>query len=192
MTYGHFMRPGNFLVHNSAELGMDGAVRPTGGGFVFHHGDYAFSFLVSSDHPLYSKSVLENYYTVNRMILQVLDKVFRVRGHLSVCEDARRSGVSNFCMAQASKYDILIGDRKVCGAAQRSVKQGFLHQGSIFLSGNSQEFYEKFFLPEVVESVASAIEARSFFPLGIAASLSSVMEVRGEIKEELIRMCSLT
>ncbi|EPP28197.1 biotin/lipoate A/B ligase family protein, partial [Chlamydia psittaci 84-8471/1] len=93
------MRPEKFLIDNRAALGMDAAVRPTGGGFVFHHGDYAFSLLVSSEHPLYAPTVLENYYTVNQMVLQVLSRVFRIKGSLSFDEDMHHPKTSNFCMA---------------------------------------------------------------------------------------------
>lgn len=190
LTYGLFMRPEKFLVDNRAALGMDAAIRPTGGGFVFHHGDYAFSLLVSSEHPLYAPTVLENYYTVNQMVLEVVLRVFRIQGSLSFDEDMHHPKTSNFCMARASKYDILMGDRKVGGAAQRTVKQGFLHQGSVFLSGSSLEFYETFLLPEVIDIIVPAIEQRAFFPLGLSAPASDLLEARREIKEGLIHIFS--
>ncbi|WP_348663912.1 lipoyl protein ligase domain-containing protein [Chlamydia vaughanii] len=190
LTYGHFMRPEKFLVENKADLGMDAAIRPTGGGFVFHHGDYAFSLLVSAEHPMYGQSVLENYRKVNLMVLQVLSKVFRIEGTLSYNEDAHHPQTSNFCMARASKYDVLMGDRKVGGAAQRTVKQGFLHQGSVFLSGSPLEFYQKFLLPEVIDIIVPAIDNRAFFPLGVSASSADLAAARREIKEGLIQIFS--
>ncbi|SYX08840.1 Octanoyltransferase LipM,Lipoate-protein ligase A,Biotin/lipoate A/B protein ligase family [Chlamydia poikilotherma] len=190
LTYGYFMRPEKFLIDNRADLGMDAAIRPTGGGFVFHHGDYAFSLLMSSEHPMYAPTVLENYYTVNQVVLQVLNKVFRIKGTLSFDEDTHHPQTSNFCMAKASKYDVLMGDKKVGGAAQRTVKQGFLHQGSIFLSGSSLEFYRKFLLPEVIDVIVPAIEKRAFFPLGLSAPSSDLSEARKEIKEGLIQRFS--
>nr|WP_083755030.1 biotin--protein ligase [Chlamydia felis] len=190
LTYGYFMRPEKFLIDDRAALGMDSAIRPTGGGFVFHHGDYAFSLLVSSEHPLYAPTVLENYHSVNQIVLQVLSKVFRIEGTLAFNEDAHHPQTSNFCMARASKYDVMMGDRKVGGAAQRTVKHGFLHQGSVFLSGSPLEFYQKFLLPDVIDTIVPAIEKRAFFPLGLSASSSDLFDARRAIKEGLIQIFS--
>lgn len=190
LTYGVFMRPEKFLVSNRTELGMDASVRPTGGGFVFHHGDFAFSLLVSSDHPWYRKSILENYHSVNSLVLKVLSRIFRIEGGLARNEDPHHTQEANFCMARVSKYDVLIGNKKIGGAAQRTVKQGFLHQGSIFLSGSSPEFYHQFLLPEVADAIITAIDHCAFFPLGIAASPIDLAATRKEIKEKFIQIFS--
>ncbi|WP_284442469.1 lipoyl protein ligase domain-containing protein [Chlamydia gallinacea] len=190
LTYGVFMRPEKFLVSNREELGMDAARRSTGGGFVFHHGDFAFSLLVSSEHPMYRGSILENYFSVNSLVLEVLNKIFRIDGMLSCDEHLHHFQESNFCMAKISKYDVLMGNKKIGGAAQRTVKQGFLHQGSIFLSGSTPDVYYKFLLPEVADSVISAIDRCAFFPLGIAASSADLVGTRKEIKEKFIQIFS--
>ncbi|EPP35983.1 Octanoyltransferase LipM [Chlamydia avium] len=190
LTYGVFIRPEKFLVSNREELGMDAASRPTGGGFLFHHGDYAFSLLVSSEHPMHRNSILENYRSVNSLVLKVLNKIFRIEGTLSSDEDSHHSIESNCCMAKVSKYDVLMGNRKIGGAAQRTVKQGFLHQGSIFLSGSTTDFYYKFLLPEVADPIVSEINRCAFFPLGISAPSEDLVMARKEIKEKFIQIFS--
>ncbi|EPP34366.1 biotin/lipoate A/B ligase family protein [Chlamydia ibidis] len=189
MTYGYFMRPEKFLVDNREKLGMDAAIRPTGGGFVFHHGDYAFSLLMSSSHPRYSSAILENYHTVNSMILNVLNKIFSIQAVLAESEScsSHNTQSSNFCMAKLSKYDVAVGGRKIGGAAQRTVKQGFLHQGSIFLSGSSADFYTRFLLPHAIPLIVPEIDKRSYFPLGINVASSVLQEAREDIKHNLIR-----
>lgn len=187
MTYGYFMRPEKILVKEAFSLGLDMSRRPTGGGFVFHHGDYAFSLLMSSSYPGYSSEVLANYYRVNSLVLKVFHKVFRVQGALAKEEELCCRRVSeNFCMAKTSKYDVLLGGKKIGGAAQRKVSQGFLHQGSLFLSGSSREFYEKFLLPEILDEITQEIDAHAFFPLGMDVSLQELHRARGEIKETFI------
>ncbi|ACZ33415.1 biotin/lipoate A/B protein ligase family protein [Chlamydia pneumoniae LPCoLN] len=189
LTYGHFMRPEKFLVSNYPDLGLDAAVRPTGGGFVFHKGDYAFSVLMSATHPSYSSSVLENYHTVNSFVAKVLEKVFRIQGMLAPEDEnssSRDSG--NFCMAKTSKYDVLFGDKKIGGAAQRKVQQGFLHQGSLFLSGSSSEFYQRFLKPEVLEEIIEQIQIHAFFPLGLESADEVLQEARQQVKEAFIKL----
>ncbi|WP_201456796.1 lipoate--protein ligase family protein [Chlamydia sp. 17-3921] len=189
LTYGHFMQPKKFLVEDFLSLGLDASKRPTGGGFIFHNRDYAFSLLMSSSFPGFSHNVLENYLRVNSLVLKVLHKVFHISGSLAEQEEScsqKKSG--NFCMAKTSKYDVLLGFRKVGGAAQRKVQQGFLHQGSLFLSGNSREFYKRFLLSEVFQEVTDEIERHAFFPLGIEASSQDLSAARKDIKESFIQI----
>ncbi|AAF39397.1 biotin--protein ligase [Chlamydia muridarum str. Nigg] len=189
VTYGCFIKPERFFLANWESLGVSAASRPTGGGITFHNGDYAFSLLVSSENPSYQDSVLANYHVVNRFVLKVVNKLFRLEGALSSNEiSTERVESANFCVAKTSKYDVLVGDKKVGGAAQRSVKQGFLHQGSIFLSGNSLSFYRKILLPQLLDKIGPEIEKQAFFPLGIEASASVLKEVRGEVKDSLMRI----
>lgn len=190
LTYGHFMQPERFLVPEHHSLGMDVAVRPTGGGFIFHHGDYAFSLLMSSHHHRYAPRVLDSYHVVNQMVLHILLELFQLDAVLAEDDKEGHPRAANFCMAKASIYDVLVQGRKVGGAAQRRVKQGFLHQGSIFLSGNSPEIYERFLLPEVGKVAALEVRNNAFFPLGISASPSILQEVRTELKYRLIQKVS--
>ena len=109
VTYGCFIKPERFFRADWEALGVRAARRPTGGGVTFHNGDYAFSLLVSSEHPAYQKSVLANYHTVNRFVLKAINRLFRLEGSLSPKESStERVEASNFCVAKISKYDVLI------------------------------------------------------------------------------------
>lgn len=189
LTYGCFMRPHQFLIMNSKN-DVDCAVRSTGGGFTFHHGDYAFSFLMSATHPMYHQNVLLNYQTVNRLVIRVLDQVFSIHSKLASCDASVEFAChENFCSAKVSKYDVLVGTKKVGGAAQRSLKQGFLHQGSIFLSEGDENLYRELLLPEICDEVLAGIRHSSFFPLGVCA-MNELNDVRRQIKYQLIKLFS--
>ena len=188
VTYGYFIKPEKFFRANWEFFGVIAASRPTGGGVTFHNGDYAFSLLVSSKHSSYKNSILANYHTVNHLVLKTINKLFGLEGSLAPEEiGTKQVESSNFCVAKTSKYDVLVGNKKVGGAAQRSVKQGFLHQGSIFLSGNSLEFYQQILLPALVEKMGLEIEKDAFFPLGMEAAPSVLKEARKEVKDSLMR-----
>lgn len=190
-TYGCFMKPNKFFIMNQEECNIDCSVRPTGGGFTFHHGDYAFSLLMSATHPMYHQNVLLNYQTVNRLVVKALDKVFSIHSVLASCDISVEEGCNeHFCSAKVSKYDVLIGTKKVGGAAQRSLKQGFLHQGSIFLSEGDEKIYRQLLLPEVVDGVVDGIRNSSFFPLGVCTDVAELNDVRRQIKHQLIKLFS--
>lgn len=124
LTYGYFVDPNQFLVENSFQMGK----RPTGGGILFHSIDCAFSLVIPSSHEKLSLNTLENYQLVNGLIQEALYG-------LGIKVDVLEGGCTNlrFCMAKPTVYDLVIGGKKVVGAAQRRSKEGLLHQGSIAL-----------------------------------------------------------
>jgi lipoate---protein ligase len=137
-TYGYFIKPEKFIdLDKIKEIGFDIARRPTGGGIIFHTCDFAFSILVPSSHPKYSINPLENYAFINGLVLLAIRKFL---GHnalpqLLIQERGNGSTLSRqFCMAKPTKFDIMLEGKKVGGAAQRRMKQGLLHQGSIAIS----------------------------------------------------------
>lgn len=124
LTYGYFVNPDDYLVKNSFQMGR----RPTGGGILFHSIDCAFSLVIPASHEKLSLNTLENYRLVNGLVSEAL-------ASLGVKVEVLEEGKSpmRFCMAKPTVYDLVIGDKKVVGAAQRRSKEGLLHQGSIAL-----------------------------------------------------------
>lgn len=68
-------------------------------------------------------------------------------------------------MAEPTLYDLLIDGKKAVGAAQRKVKEGLLHQGSISLRLPGIE--EKLFLQD---DLIYQTMLRETFPLNLSAS----------------------
>jgi len=135
-TYGYFIKPGDFFELNKVEdLGLDIARRPTGGGIVFHLFDLAFSVLIPSDHPAYSKNTLDNYAFVNRGVIAAIKPLIQGRCELLPQDPQPQApDCQHYCYAKPTIYDVMLEGKKVAGAAQRRKKQGFLHQGSIAIA----------------------------------------------------------
>ncbi|MBS0629700.1 MAG: hypothetical protein JSS30_05685 [Verrucomicrobia bacterium] len=164
-TYGHFVNPADFLhLEEAKKRGLNLAKRPTGGGIVFHIWDLAFSVLIPSGHPYFSENTLDNYAFVNTRVLAAVKNRIGKNATL-IPENAPASDVSctRFCMAQPTKYDVVLNGRKIAGAAQRKTKKGFLHQGTIALQMPSEEY-----LKPIVKS-AYVLEGMmaSTFPLQV-------------------------
>ena len=86
-------------------------------------------------------------------------------------------------MAKPTKYDLVIGGKKLVGAAQRKKKQGYLHQGSISLIMPDFDYLEKVLLPEV--DVIQAMKEFTFPLLGEKATQKIKKEAVLEIKHLL-------
>ncbi|MBS0626960.1 MAG: lipoate--protein ligase family protein, partial [Verrucomicrobia bacterium] len=187
-TYGYFLDPNKFFCMNSVEkLGLQLARRPTGGGIIFHLWDFAFSALIPSSHPSFSQNTLQNYAYINLKVLAAVEEFLQIRGFELTDEDGQilGEGCGNFCMAKPTRYDVMLGGRKVAGAAQRKTKGGFLHQGSISLVMPSKEW-----LQEVLLSELNVLEAMSLFTfplLGEKALPSEVPLKRKEIQKLIIK-----
>lgn len=128
-TYGYFLNPSDYFKTDS-DLGL--ARRPTGGGVILHVDDLAFSIIVPASHPFYALNSLHSYQMINSLVLQAIQKVIPSK-ELYLQEDLPEAPRGGFCMAKATKYDLLHDGKKVGGAAQRKTKKGLLHQCSLCL-----------------------------------------------------------
>lgn len=145
-TYGILLDPAKYFditacsAHNLS-LGR----RPTGGGITFHMWDLAFSVLLPASHPAFSQNTLQNYAFVNGAVLRAVQKFCQLRGVALASEEDAGADVRcrNVCMAAPTKYDVVLGGRKIAGAAQRRTKWGLLHQGSIALIAPSAPYLRK-------------------------------------------------
>jgi lipoate-protein ligase A len=182
-TYGFFSRPHELLNMEAVErIGFDLARRPTGGGIVFHTWDLAFSVLIPSGSPLYSQNTLENYELINRVVFDVVQDFIGKNIAMSLTpQDAAMKSTQQafFCMARPTKYDLVVGNKKVVGAAQRKTKQGFLHQGTIALQAPDLSLLNEMLLPK---DVCRAMQRATFPLLGENDSLE---EGRKHLKELL-------
>ena len=104
----------------------DAVRRWTGGGIVLHGEDITYSLIVPKPHPFASGRAGESY----RAIHESLAAWLKTRGlRVSLTDGAVKQ--SDECFANPAPHDIVAGEQKVSGAAQRRTRAGLLHQGSI-------------------------------------------------------------
>ncbi len=182
-TYGYFIDPEKHLhLEKVQKHRLNLARRPTGGGIVFHIWDLAFSFLMPSEHPLFSNNTLENYRFVNQSVLEVITAFFGLQGSALTLE-SMTYGSPYFCMAKPTQYDVIHQGMKIAGAAQRKRKQGYLHQGTISLALPHFDL-----LKEVLRSegdVMKAMRVYTFAPIGPLWNAPQLNEARKEIERRL-------
>lgn len=195
-TYGYFIDPTQYF--NGETISAEPlalAKRSTGGGIIFHLWDMAFSVLVPATTPFFSLNTLENYAWVNAAVLTAVQRTAQFLGAPTVQEpwqltpeDATWQGAlgRRFCMARPTKYDVMWGDKKVAGAAQRKTKFGFLHQGTISLTIPDTAYLNRV-LKEGSEkqAIVAAMKKNAYALLREDASLLERMQVKTYLKNAL-------
>jgi len=189
LTYGYFTSPAYHL--HLEQLAIDHvqiARRPTGGGITFHLTDLAFSILIPAAHPLFSYNTLENYARINERLICLIKKWTndQLQPTLFRPLDCQETTCYSFCMAKPTPYDVMMNGKKIAGAAQRRTKQGFLHQGSLFLLPLSDVFLQS--ILKQPQEIISAIQEQSFY-LFNHLEVNSLMfqEKRQALKQSLIQ-----
>lgn len=122
--------------------------RPTGGGLVPHDRDWTYSLTVPPAHPWYELRAEESYRRMH-------DWIHRAFARLKISATLASQPIAGAgqCFAGAEKFDLLLGTRKIAGAAQRRNRHGLLIQGSVQppSDGPSRAAWEDAILAEAAE-----------------------------------------
>ena len=186
-TYGYFLTPASLLnLEEVKRQGLDLGRRPTGGGLVFHLYDLAFSILMPACFPSFSTNTLDNYNFINSIVKRTVRIFFEPSQNVTLLlkePTALDKACLHFCMAKPTQYDVMLGGRKVAGAAQRKRKQGYLHQGSIALALPKEEFLDAVLLPGT--QVKEAMLKNTYPILRGDWTAIELQEVRHGLKHQL-------
>ena len=124
ISFGYFGRLQDVAEFESTH---DLVRRWTGGGIVFHGNDLTYSLVVPISDQARPRMSEEIYREVHQALRDALNQL-----DLGADIVIRRPAAgSNACFASPVLADVMVGDRKVAGAAHRRTKTGLLHQGSI-------------------------------------------------------------
>ncbi len=183
ITYGYFFKKERWLqIDELKRRGIDLARRPTGGGAVFHLWDYAFSLLLPASHPAFQGGLLASYQWVNERVMDALKPLLESEA-LLIREDMKPAAAANahFCMARPTQYDVVLGAKKLVGAAQRRTKEGLLHQGTIALMMPEREILEA-----ALGADSPVVQAMLKHTLPLAGSKEAADQLRRQLPEMLV------
>jgi lipoate-protein ligase A len=114
--------------------------RWTGGGIVLHGNDLTYSLVIPASYRSSALSPGAIYAAVHQAIRDAL----LAEGKAAVIATSTRPKISEACFANAVMADVLLGENKVAGAAQRRTQAGLLQQGSIQVPQLAAAFAENF------------------------------------------------
>ena len=137
LSFGYFGRYAAVAAH----AGPREIVRRwTGGGVVPHGEDLTYSVIIPRANPFFLRSSLEVYATLHEAIRLALE----ANNIAATLANEAGQKISEDCFANPVRADVLIGNRKIAGAAHRRSRAGLLHQGSIQRSNLPERFREDF------------------------------------------------
>jgi lipoate-protein ligase A len=121
ISFGYFERCDPIL---AAYPGRDAVRRWTGGGVVLHGED---SLLIPSGSGAEERGPVDSYGMIHR----VLSRALRDAGIAAEVASSSPAKLSRACFENPVLHDVMVGGRKVAGAAQRRTRAGLIHQGSV-------------------------------------------------------------
>ncbi|MFT4710658.1 MAG: lipoate-protein ligase A [Bacteroidia bacterium] len=134
--------------------------RLTGGGAIHHTGELTFSIVAPANHPLYRGPVGPSYDRVHGAIAAALSSVgveASPRGDAALHSDVESTGM---CFHKSASVDLVWGERKGVGSAQRRKGGHVLHHGSIKLAPTRLESG----VATVEQESGTAISPEAFAP----------------------------
>lgn len=173
LSLGYFQKYAHRRYHPASRL-CAVVRRSTGGGAIVHDRELTYSFIWPGcrlpgkeklSRPLATEGL---YQTVHEALIRVLGR-WEVQAHLVA--DLATDKVDFLCFQRRSFWDMLIGDWKVLGSAQRRCRGALLQQGSLILAA-SPHAPEIPGLAELSGPVAGSEEIASLWAAEIATGLN--------------------
>ena len=142
VTFGYFMRWDDV----GPCLGSRPATRRwTGGGLVEHGDDWTFSLVVPRAHEPAEWSPRASYQQIHHTLLAALLAVATPNSAaLALVATSPDQGPGGLCFERPVTADLLVGDRKAAGGAQRRGRNGLLHQGSLQMQNLDSRWIKEF------------------------------------------------
>lgn len=145
--------------------------RLTGGGAILHDREITYSFAVSAEHPFRHDPVL-GYVRIHEAIIGVLGELgvrCQMRGEPANGAGSNVRDETFLCFLRQDPRDVVIGEQKIIGSAQRRRKGSILQHGSILMRASDlvpeipgivdlyPEFPELDFEPKLAEALRDAV-----------------------------------
>lgn len=142
-------------------LGLPVVRRATGGRAVLHQFEATYSVVAPSGEPPFEGGILEAYSVISRCIVAAL-RHFGIEAEFSKGSGAAGRH-AEACFFSPSRFEVLVGGRKLVGSSQRRYKKAFLQHGSIIFSLDT-ELNKKVFGEEVLSRMCSVGEFKDISP----------------------------
>jgi lipoate-protein ligase A len=104
--------------------------RLTGGGAILHDNEITYSIVLPGGHPLAARRD-ELYQAMHGCLIEALARFGAAARQSEGGTTAKTAAEPFFCFQRRSPGDVLLGDNKICGSAQRRRNGAVLQHGSL-------------------------------------------------------------
>lgn len=135
-------------------FGLPVVRRLTGGRAVLHDMEVTYSIIAPSGNPNFAGGINGAYSAISRCIIGALTEAGI---EASFSKGTPKGGEKDACFHSPSRYEVLLGGRKLVGSSQRRFRNTFLQHGSIIFSVNKR-LNEKVFGADILKRMSSISE----------------------------------
>ena len=131
LSLGRFQRSDDLDLAFCSANGIPMVRRPTGGRAILHGDELTYSVSVRTDLPPFANGLFESYRSISIAFIRGFAKLGISVAAKEQKERGRTLTRSPLCFQSSSYGEILVGNRKIVGSAQKRWREGLLQQGSI-------------------------------------------------------------
>lgn len=145
ISLGYSQKPERELnLDRVKDFGFDTVIRATGGRAVLHIGELTYSLIAASHSETWCATQAESYRVISQALAQAifgagigvtLDRGYPV-------EKPMDQRAMTPCFSSTARSEVVYGDRKVIGSAQRRLRNSFLQHGSILVSKDHRKIVD--------------------------------------------------
>ncbi len=159
--------------------------RPTGGRAVLHAGELTYSVAGPSGEPPLGGTIAESYQAIAGALVLGLSELGVVAELAPVATTPRErgGGASPPCFVSAGRFEVVVGDRKLIGSAQRRTERAVLQHGSLLTDDSHAGLADVLLVrrPEEREVVRRALKAKTTDLASLLSRLVGFDEVAGAV-----------
>ncbi|HRX86887.1 MAG TPA: hypothetical protein P5572_17825, partial [Phycisphaerae bacterium] len=108
--------------------------RPTGGGAILHDQELTYAVALPLGHALLAGGPNCLYERMHAAVIAALGGSASRAAPCGVSDDSGPAKGPFFCFARRHRFDVVLGEGKLVGSAQRRTQQAVLQHGSIMLA----------------------------------------------------------
>lgn len=139
ISLGYFQRCADYEALEAPAGDLPVVRRLTGGGAILHDLELTYSLSLPVDHPFLQNGPKRLYEVAHEAITKVLASLDIQVQPCGVSDDSGAAKGPFFCFARRHAYDLLLGDAKMVGSAQRCKPTVVLQHGSIILGNRFKQ-----------------------------------------------------